>query len=321
MAAGREDDATLTTDALDFYRTHGPITDPGACAFSLEGLPHDIAGICAALQAVMMHHDTANLRGITLGEERMDEGNLRHVSRMLARILELDPRPLTAVRPPSRRLAVVCRDFAVMLCAVLRQQGVPARARCGFALYFRCPDLERGFAYDHWLCEYWHRGEQRWVPVDAEVDEVERAHCAITLDTLDVPPDQFWVAGKAWQMCRAGQANPDLFGLGSRSLHGLWFIASQLVRDLGAMNKRELLCWDTWGLGDVAEGHVFSPAELALLDRVAVLTQADNEAFAALRELYESEDALRVPAVVNSYTARGMVTADVELRDGDAGVA
>jgi hypothetical protein len=159
-----------------------------------------------------------------------------------------------------------------------------------------------GFNADHWVCEVWDRDEKRWVLVDAEVDENERDFCNIEIDTLNVPRDQFLVAGRAWQLCRSGQANPDDFGLGPDSMHGLWYIQSQLVRDLAAMNKMELLCWDCWGLGHADLNEDPSSEEAILLDRVAALTQAGNESFVELRALYEHDQRLRVPPVIFSYT-------------------
>ena len=48
-----------------------------------------------------------------------------------------------------------------------------------------------------------------------------------------------------------------------------------VVRDLAAFAKRELLPWDGWGL--MADMHESDAAELALLDRVAALTLAGDE--------------------------------------------
>jgi hypothetical protein len=45
----------------------------------------------------------------------------------------------------AKRLVGNCRDFSTMLCAMLRHQGVPARARCGFGAYFLPNHYE-----DHW---------------------------------------------------------------------------------------------------------------------------------------------------------------------------
>jgi hypothetical protein len=154
--------------------------------------------------------------------------------------------------------------------------------------------------------------------VDAEVDENERDFCHIQIDTLDVPRDQFLVAGKAWQLCRSGEANPDDFGLAPDSMHGLWYIQSQLVRDLAAMNRMELLCWDCWGLGNADPKEDPSASNTILLDRVAALTQRGNEAFGALRAIYEHNEHLRVPPVIISYTGAGPRRIDLTSREGRA---
>jgi hypothetical protein len=309
-----------TVDPLDYYAQHGSITDPGQYAERLEGLPDGIVELCGVVQGLMLHHMFASFYGLELPEERLQAVELRHVRRLLAGILELDGRPLTVARPPEKRLLINCRDFATVLCAMLRQQGVPARARCGFARYFeRCPEGDPGFHVDHWVCEYWDAEERRWVLVDAELDENERAFCHIEIDPLDVPRDQFLVAGKAWQLCREGRADPETFGFGPDPMHGLWYVQSQLVRDLAALNRMELLCWDCWGLGDWDRwglGHAdpavgLSDEEMEVLDRVAVLTQGGNAAFAELRRVYENDRRLRVPRVVHSYTRAGLRLVDL----------
>ncbi|MGY0573675.1 hypothetical protein ACTGJ9_023500 [Bradyrhizobium sp. RDM12] len=119
--------------------------------------------------------------------------------------MAIDPRPLTITRPGALRALAMCRD-ALVLCAALRQHGVPARVRCGFGTYFT------GHGYhDHWVCEYWARGEQRWVLVDAELDEPHRRLLKFDFDPTDVPR----TAGvEAWQRCRSGAIDPEQLGQG-----------------------------------------------------------------------------------------------------------
>jgi hypothetical protein len=124
---------------------------------------------------------------------------------MLEGIQELDPRPLTEERPPERRLIGNCRDSAVLFCAILRHQGRPARARAGFATYF-----QPGFFGDHWVCEPWEAERQRWVSVDPDISPDPALW---GFDTLDVPADRLLVAGRAWQACRAENADPVRFGM------------------------------------------------------------------------------------------------------------
>ena len=85
---------------------------------------------------------------------------------------------------------------------------VPARARCGFGAYFLPNHYE-----DHWVAEYWNAAEERWVLVDAQLDEFQRREMQVAFDPLDVPRDQFIVGGAAWKMCRSGVADPDSFGI------------------------------------------------------------------------------------------------------------
>jgi hypothetical protein len=53
--------------------------------------------------------------------------------------------------------------------------------------------------------------------------------------------EEFITAGKAWQMCRSGKADPDKFGI--FDMHGLRFIWGDVVRDFLALNKVETLPW------------------------------------------------------------------------------
>ena len=59
-----------------------------------------------------------------------------------------------------------------------------------------------------------------------------------------MPRDHFLVAGDAWRLCRAGKADPAAFGV--LDMHGLWFVASNVIRDVAALNNREMLPWDCW---------------------------------------------------------------------------
>jgi hypothetical protein len=132
----------------------------------------------------------------------------------------------------------------------------------------------------------------------------------ITFDPLDVPRTQFLVGGDAWQRCRRGGADPERFGI--LDMHGLWFVLQNLVRDLAARAKRELLPWDGWGVMLDRERYD-DPAVLALLDRVAELTQAGDERHAQISALHDSEPRLRVPRKIVSFGPGGGATVDLGL--------
>ncbi len=284
---------------LAYYAQPGAMTDAGPYATHLSDLPSDIDALCHAVQGLMLHIFWAERMGVVLPDERKQELQLRSAQRMLGRLLELDDRPLTEARPPERRLVGNCRDFSVMLTTILRHQGVPARARCGFGRYFLPDHYE-----DHWVAEYWDAEDARWRLVDTQLDAFQCAELKIAFDPLDVPRDQFIVGGQAWKLCRSGQADPDQFGI--FDMHGLWFVRGDFLRDVAALNKTELLPWDGWGLAD-APDEALTAEDYALLDQVAELTRGDVPDFDALRALYVADDRLRVLDTIRSYTDAGPV--------------
>ena len=279
--------------SLEYYRSHGAMTAPGAHAAELRALPCDLPALCEVIQGVLIHRDIAPfLYDLKLSPERYAEANLRPVAAMLERAFALDAHPLTVAREPRNRMACVCRHFSVMLCAILREHGVSARARCGFGGYFTPGKYE-----DHWVCEYWNAGESRWKLVDAQLDAVQRKVFKPGIDPLDVPRDRFVIAGDAWQMCRSGRADANLFGLTMINESGLWFIAQNMLRDLTSLNRIEMLPWDVWGAMDMND-DALTDEKKTLLDRVAALTLAGDDAFADVRAIYDSDARLRVPPVV-----------------------
>jgi hypothetical protein len=288
------------TNPLTYYAEPGVMTTPGPCSHYLDGLPTDVGALCQVVQGILIHVFWAEQYGLPKEEIRRDEVQLRSVADRLQRIIELDALPLTAVREPARRAVGNCRDFSLLLTAILRHQGVPARARCGFGRYFLPGHYE-----DHWVCEYWNADQQRWVLVDAQLDALQQKALHITFDPLDVPREQFVVGGRAWQLCRSGEADPDAFGI--FDMHGLWFVRGDLLRDMASLNKVELLPWDSWGLIERRDEEL-STAAWVLLDRVAELTAGDVPNFTTARALYEREAGLCVPPTIHSYVDGNMLT-------------
>jgi Transglutaminase-like superfamily len=286
------------TSPLEFFSTPGMMTSPGSYAHLLEPLPVEVEALCQVVQGLMIHIFWADQYGVQLAASRRDEVQIRPFAQKLECILQLDPHPLTGVRKPDQRLVGNCRDFSLMLTAILRYQGVPARARCGFGRYFGPNHYE-----DHWVCEYWNPSQTRWVLVDAQLDALQRDKLQIEFNPLDVPRDQFIVGGKAWQLCRQGQADPETFGI--FDMQGLWFVRGNLLRDVASLNKIELLPWDSWGMIEARDKDL-SADDLALLDQVAELTASDVPEFDRLRLSYENDDRLRVPKTIRSYTPAGV---------------
>lgn len=276
---------THPNEIIDYYAAPDRMTNIGPAADLLVGLPADLPGLVSVVQDQLIHIFWAARYGRTLSDDERATVQVRPLAEKLARIAEVDPAPLIQPRPVGERQVGNCRDYSLFLCGLLRAQGVPARARCGFATYFLPQHYE-----DHWVCEVWHTQEARWVMVDAQLDALQQQVLAVDFDTFDVPPDHFIDAGRAYQMCRAGRADPEDFGIAD--MHGIDFIQGNVVRDFLALNKVEILPWD-WGWGFLTPEKF---ADVAFFDRLAALTAAGDATFAELRALYESEPSLAVPA-------------------------
>jgi hypothetical protein len=276
-------------EMLEFYLQPGPMTSAGEHTEVFKSLPGIVEHLAAVVQGIILHEHWAPAYGQQLTDDRRKQAHLRSTSAMLDQVLAIDPQPLSVCRPPGLRAIGNCRSYSVLMVALLRSKGIPARARCGFGAYFNSGTFE-----DHWVCELWDAGEQRWRLVDAQIDTLQRERLALDFDVLDVPRDQFVVAGEAWSRCRAGTVDPDRFGIAD--MRGLWFVGGNVIRDLAALNNMEMLPWDDWD-ATPDPAHPVPDDLLDLYDRIAAVTGEPDPDFGELRALY-SEERVQVPSVV-----------------------
>ena len=244
------------------------MSDPGNGPVHFDGLPAEVAALCRVVQGVLIHSDWIAAYGVSEAAFRTVSRETLPLTARLKQIGEADSRALAFERATDKRAVGTCRDYALMLCGMLRQQGVAARVRCGFAAYFR-KDWE-----DHWICEYWRDG--RWHRADAQLDKVIAPRLGIAFDLPDLPADMFITAGEAWRRCRAGEADPATFGHGE-TVSGLWFVRVNVARDHHSLNGRETSDWDTWRQATAAH-RVPSEAECLQADGVAAHPEAPIDA-------------------------------------------
>jgi len=275
------------SDELLYYATQGRCTEPGEYASLFDGLSGDVSSLCRVIQGLMIHVLWANAYGVTLTDARRSEMAIRPVSAQLEYLIGRDARPLGVARDPHARMLGTCRDFSLMLCGLLRHRGIPARVRCGFATYFQAGRYE-----DHWIVQYWRSDERRWVMVDPQLDTMQRDQLHIAFDTVDLPEGHFLPAGRAWQMCRDGQADPESFGM--LGVPGRWFIRGNVVRDLLALNKLEMSPWDTWRVA-TGDDRSLSDSDLARCDRIAAATRGLDVDVVAVRTIYDTVEDLHLP--------------------------
>ncbi|MDT0346403.1 transglutaminase-like domain-containing protein [Streptomyces litchfieldiae] len=280
--------AQLPVDVAEFYRTQSTVTDPGEAGRAfLGGLPSDPGALARVVRGLIIHRLEADRFDYRPPEERLHhDAETRYVDDMLRIIRERRDAPLTERREPDERLVGTCRDFVVLHVALLREAGIPARARAGTCTYF---------SPHHWVTEYWDTA-RGWTLVDPELTFAagEETH-GFPFDPYDVPRSDFLPGGTGWRRARGHDAEqPDSPN---------WpVLVSDVLLDLATLNKVEMLPWDSWGASDLLENGEPAAGELRLLDSVAAVTGLPGPPLAELRRIFTSDDRLRVPAAVTSYT-------------------
>ncbi|MGI9280683.1 MAG: transglutaminase domain-containing protein [Endozoicomonas sp.] len=248
----------------NLYSQSSVFTQSGPYRPLLSTLPDDIASICQFTQNLLIHAYWLDKYGCSESEfSKWEEMQVRYAADILALASSKSTTSLKERREPKERVVSICRDFSLIVCTVLRAKGFAARIRCGFATYLTPENFE-----DHWICEYWNSDESRWVMVDAQLDELHCDVLNIDFDPYDVPDSKFLYAGTGWLLCRAGKEEPTKFGI--HGFNDLPFIKGNLIRDLFALSRIEMLAWDTgWGILNEYLAPITGEGEFELLDQLA----------------------------------------------------
>lgn len=282
---------------------HSAYSDPGRHAALLDDVPADLPALSAVARNVIVHYRAAADR---LPEDTRTDINRRWLASILDADQERHGAALAEPRDEPARVQGCCRDHSLFCVGVLRQHGMAARTRVGFAGYF-----ESGFHHDHVVVET--RQGERWVRFDPEIAE--------PLDGLNTPLDMpvgpespFLTAAETWLEYRADRLDPDRFGVAPGIfLRGPWFIQNYVLMELAHRSGDELLLWDGWGAMSTPDGP--TPDEAALADVVAALLVAadrgDAEAEGELSLRY-AEDARLHPG---DYVVRQSPYGDPPVRE------
>ena len=292
---------------LEYYSQSEEITNLEKYSEFLDWLTDDPRAIYQVVQGLLIHDMWVENYGIKLNKIQEYQQNTVYMKDLLDKAIELDPRSLSIPHAPEKRVICCCREFATLMCAILRHKENPARSRCGFAAYFSA----NGFFEDHWICEYWSQEDKRWIMADPQIDPYQQSTIKMKGNPLDLIQSEFIVAGKAWKMCKSEGYSPDKFGIACDpklfdldSLYGLWFIRGNLLRDFAALNKVETvpflvrlekgLTWDSWELISKKDKDI-TKEELHLLDTIAELSINPDSNFNEIQKLFTEKKCLQPP--------------------------
>lgn len=288
---------------LDRFVRQSPYSTPGRYVDRLAAVPDDLASLCAASRNVIAHY-RAELPD--LPEERRGEVDSRWLEAILALDQQRHPAGLAQPRPVAERVAGCCRDHSLLVVGALRQRGVPARNRIGFAHYFT-----PGWAGDHVIVELWQQG--RWHRADPELGP------DFTFDVHDIPAGEdapFETAAEAWLGWRAGDRDLSIYGLeADPAFTGPNFVRDYVIFEVAHRYGGEMLLWDGWGATEEAP-------DLDVIDELAQLLvradAGDNNAEADLWARYHEDNRLRPMDQVVTYSPYGLPPRTVDLQTSPA---
>jgi hypothetical protein len=299
----------MISDLRDYYLEPGPFTSLGEHASAVDALPDDLQSLVHAAQMLIVHRWWAERYGVQVTPDTEKGMELHGTAALIDDAMRVAPAPLGATRLPNQRVVAICRHYSTTLAAFLKQKGVPARARCGFATYFN-----RGGYEDHWVTEYWRDDESRWVQVDAQLDTFQHRALDADFDPLDVPRDRFIVAGEVWRQYRDGKIDPDKCGIAD--MRGDWFIRGNHALDMAALQRIELLPWEPFGTAKSPESTIGdTPELLEIVDQTAAFTSAgDDASVATVLKLAERDERLRPPDALMASAARNDAAAPADRK-------
>ncbi|SET09542.1 Transglutaminase-like superfamily protein [Natronincola peptidivorans] len=278
-----------------FYYEQGLTSSPGAYQHLLDDFPTDIPQLCESIHKFMLIDLWVNMQLVTVQQEYLNDSRLRSIEEKLREVVKRDDSSLKNSRDSQKALLGNCRDLSLMLCSILRYHKIPARLRSGFASFFD-PFHKKNF--DHWVCEYWNRSEERWIMVDIWMSQIHLKKEMLPIQLFegllklhynpyDVKGEDFMTGGEAWVNCRENGHDPENYGTEEEHLNGMWFVRDNMIRDLLCLNKLEPLPWDCWGMMG-KENSVIARRELEHMDKIAKLLNTKNFSVFNLQEQLEA---------------------------------
>ena len=232
---------------LEHYKKTGSFTYAGCYQEYFRSLPDDPAVLGRLICGQVIHRVTLK-EGNTNANETLLYGDMDRypwyrmrceddvfltAAAMTAELFRLDERGFRADRNVEHKLVVTCRYVSVLMSAILKAKGIPARCRAGFAPYFK-----EGVSMDHWINQYYSEKEKRWITFDADGFYEENG---MPLSQYDMPESSFdWVA-EAYLSVRSGKTDGKQYvyadNLGTCSLPAL---IRYLIYDFHALMNQEL---------------------------------------------------------------------------------
>lgn len=285
---------------LEHYKKTGTFTFAGGYGDYFRSLPDDIPALGRQICAQIIHRVTLK-EGNTNANKTLLYGDMNRypwyrmrceddilltAPALTAELFRLDERGFVKDRKVEHKIVVTCRYVSVLMSAIQKAKGIPARSRAGFAPYFK-----EGVSMDHWINQYYSEKENRWITFDADGFYEEGG---MPLSQYDIPINSFDWAAEAYLAVRRGKTDGKQYlyadGLGTCSLPAL---IRYLIYDFHALMNHEL----TYSfLPAYLEGRLdkLTEKELQELDQLAKYLLEPDKYFDELCAFWERERKFRI---------------------------
>lgn len=285
------------------YLKFSTYTYPGLYQDKLKNdLPDDIREIGLLVRKNVIHRTTLAAGNVGTNADlkfgdmtkvpwwrQPEDDNLVTSAAMLAELYRRDSRGFIMDREPEDKLVVTCRFVAILMAAILKSKGIPARVRSGNAPYFDMGDLG-DVSGDHWINQYWNEDEDRWVTIDVDGSLSLQDQC----DPYDMPDGKFDFPADAWLDIRAGRVDPQHF-YNTGSERGAIVVLWSLFYDFHCLMNNEIIYFHLPNYGrDEKKFKALTSAELEKIDNLAHVMQEPDDNFDELLRIWETEKDFRL---------------------------
>lgn len=290
----------MNLDILNFYKKTSSYTYLGLYKDFAISLPNDIKELCYLQRKQIIH--PVNL----IGDNRFDNNNFfgdktkipytrlnneddiyPTALSVIAELFHKDSN-YTENRKIEDKIHVTCRGQAILLAAILKAKGIPARVRSGFTLF-----KNDNVYHDHWITEYYSENEKRWILVDADM-------CCNDLDfnPYDIPKDCFLNAAKAYLNIRNNTLKPKQiysaeFEYNSREKYIIPTIVKSLMYDFHCLMNNEII-YLHYPKYFKEKNFVLNEDDYEELDFLAELMLEPNDNFEELRKIWNTNEKYRI---------------------------
>lgn len=290
----------MNSKILEYYKMTSSYTDLGLYKNIAKDLPDNIEKLCLLQRKQMIH--PVNLLNENIRKKKNSfYGDMTKIPNtrliyeddiyptalsMFAELIRKDNK-YSEDRDIVDKIHVTCRGQAILLAAILKAKGIPARVRSGFT---RKKD---NVYHDHWITEYFDETKDRWVFCDADMccDDID-------FNPYDIPKNKFLCGANAWIYFREGKiTKKDIYNAGydydKREDFCIEALLLEIFYDFHCLMNNEIIFLHIPKYLRYKKFNL-TEEEKKEIDNLAYLMLDPNENFDKLQDIWENKEKFRI---------------------------